>query len=952
MFCKSWFWLAALAALQVMAQDPANLLAAAQGNPGGPGSGTLSPALAPAQDAIPGGMTGSLLSRPDQPDNKDFQQLQNERADREIRLAKAREKGPLRFAADLFETRQYGANPTDGGIAEDYVLGVGDRLQMSVFGSATFDLPLQVDGRGEVVIPKVGTVPVAGLTLGRARTAVQDRVARIFSRSTVDVSVTKLREVRVFVLGEVYRPGSFLVPSLSSVINVLSLAGGPTAVGSYRDIRVLRGGTQVHAVDLYPLRAEGLGNINFGFQNGDTLFVPLVRNQVQMEGGFARVVATVPVNGKDQEPPGESPEEMNTRRLINQTRARLELPLEKPDGEKGSQVGKRKDEATGAQETEEQPAAALPAGFRAKAKAKAKAGTATNPAEVEPGPPLTPSERAELEENLVRLEQHLREIKSHARGDQRIWTKGTVRPDEFRGQPRWLKEWLQEGKAPVMQFEMLPGETVKDALRFAGGFALEAFSGSLTLQRLTPSGALTVMDVPAGEGMAACVLQKGDVLTALPARDFKEGAVTIRGWARVQGLVARKPGQRVGDLLKDLGLVLPDTYLERGELVHTRPDGRRSYRSFDVGKAMAGDGVHNLPLENRDEIELYRISDLDQPRTLTVLGPVSRPGTFEFIEGMRASDLLFRAGVPLDRADRFVAELAHTGRGKDSVVQRLDLARLLSREDSSPVDLEDDRVNPRLLPFDQLSIFEKPDFRLHRSVRLSGQVVRPGIYELESQRTSLRDVLKRAGGLTPEAMPSGGIFLRSLDGDPEKSRANSRAGVMDSDPTSNGVNEILSRLNETKRNAVTGDLIEVPLLHRLSSGALNRMVVDLPGILAGDPAAEVELQDGDEIIIPRRTEVAFVVGETASPFASFKVNAGMKVKDILGLAGGVTRNADVAHIRLLKADGRIVDSWVRRKTVEPGDAVLVPQRVRRDVSWQENLTALTPLAVMINALRR
>ena len=201
-------------------------------------------------------------------------------------------------------------------------------------------------------------------------------------------------------------------------------------------------------------------------------------------------------------------------------------------------------------------------------------------------------------------------------------------------------------------------------------------------------------------------------------------------------------------------------------------------------------------------------------------------------------------------------------------------------------------------------------------------------------------------------MPSGGIFLRSLGGvDPEKSRANIRAGIADTDPTSNGVNEILGRLNETKRST-TGTLIDIPLLHKLSSGALNRMVVDLPGILAGDPAAEVELQDGDEIIIPRRTEGAYVVGETASPFASFKVNSRMKVKDILSLAGGVTRNADVAHIRLLKADGRIVDNWVKGKIVEPGDAVLVPQRVRRDVTWQENLSALTPLAVMINALRK
>jgi protein involved in polysaccharide export with SLBB domain len=321
---------------------------------------------------------------------------------------------------------------------------------------------------------------------------------------------------------------------------------------------------------------------------------------------------------------------------------------------------------------------------------------------------------------------------------------------------------------------------------------------------------------------------------------------------------------------------------------------------------------------------------------------------------MRASDLLFRAGVPLSSADRYVAELSHTREGKLGEVRRLDLGRLISSVDSSPVDLKDDLVNPRLEPFDQLSIYSKPDFRLHRTITLSGQVVRPGVYELESVKTSLREIIQRAGGLTPEAMPSGGIFLRPFGGiDPEKKRVNILAGVQNADPTSNGINDILGRLNETKRLPMTGELMVSPLLHGLKEGSLNRMVVNLPGILAGDPAADVELQDGDEIIIPRKTEVAYVVGETASPFASFKVSSGgLTVRQILNLAGGPTRNADTSHIRLLKADGRIVDSWVSSKTVEPGDAVLVPQKIKRDVSWQENLAALTPLAVMINAVRR
>jgi len=232
--------------------------------------------------------------------------------------------------------------------------------------------------------------------------------------------------------------------------------------------------------------------------------------------------------------------------------------------------------------------------------------------------PMSPSERGQLESRLDLLQRHLVELKARARGDQRISEEGDFTPNEFQGQPTWLTQWLLEGEAPSMQFEMLPHETVNDALHFAGGFALKAFAGAVTLRRIDASGSMRMVDVPAGEAMATCTLQKGDVLTALPRRDVNEGAVTIGGWTRVQGAFALDPGQRVGDFLKQMSLVLPDTYMERGELVRTQADGSKHYQAFNVAKAMAGDPEHNLLLEKRDAVELYRVGDLRSLRTLKV----------------------------------------------------------------------------------------------------------------------------------------------------------------------------------------------------------------------------------------------------------------------------------------------------------------------------------------------
>ncbi len=864
-------------------------------------------------------------------DDMTRQRSEDEKLDEEIRVLKRREKGPRRFGSDLFLVRQRGSAATEGGIAEDYVLGTGDRLNLNVFGSATFDLPVQVDGRGEIVVPKVGTVKVGGLTLGKAKAAVQGLVSRNFSRSSVDLQVIKLREVRVFVMGEVYKPGSYLVSSLSSLVNVLSLTGGPTAVGSYRDIRVMRGGQKVAGLDLYPLRAEGLGNPNVALQSGDTVFVPLAQNQVILEGAFQRVVSQPP-------PPPKAGEAVEVEDLsldpLKGQRERVQREIQAIEAQLAPQ----------AESTVVDPQL-LSGGRDQTVKALVPA-----PAQ------LTLTERATLEDRLSFLKHQMLAFKEAPSGDHRARidpeTKLPVVLSESEARkPEWLRRWERTGIAPSMQFELRAGETAADALRFAGGFAPEAGPGSLSLRRREASGVLVGQDVSTATADRT-LLQRGDTLSSLPQRERTGPVVEISGWVRIPGFFARTEALRIGDLLKRDAQVLPDTYQARGEVVRTALDGTTRFLVFDVGRALAGDAAHDLLLEDRDRVELFRMEELRLPEFVTVLGPVARPGTYAFHKGMRASDLLFRAGIPEKSANRLVAELARSHQGKPSDIIHLDLSKLLSTQEGCAVTLLDEALTPLILADDQLSLFEKPDFKVHRTVRITGYVARPGSYTLDSDQPRLSEVIRRAGGIAADGMPKAGIFLRHMSTiqDIALTHAAEESGLAGKDPTAKGINEILERLSETRRQPTTGVLEKNPLMHGLIAGSLSRMVVDFKGVLAGNALADVELQDGDEIIIPRATGAAYVVGETASPFATYKVHSGMKVSDLLRLAGGTTRNADTWNIRLLKADGRILDSWVNSKAVEPGDTVLVPQRFKRDTSWQENLNALMPVAMVLTSL--
>ena len=325
---------------------------------------------------------------------------------------------------------------------------------------------------------------------------------------------------------------------------------------------------------------------------------------------------------------------------------------------------------------------------------------------------------------------------------------------------------------------------------------------------------------------------------------------------------------------------------------------------------------------------------------------------FELRDRALPSQLIFQAGIPQNDADRFVAELAHTRDGKPSEVRRLDLPRLLSSEQSSPVQFADEAVNPLLKPLDQLSVYAKPDYRPHNTITLIGQVARPGTYVLDSPKIGLREIIARAGGFTAEAMPNAMIFLRSISSPIPNPTVNQEIiATTLKGPALNGIDAILERLNETKRQPTTGSLLKAPVLHGLGNGSLDRLIVNFPAILAGDAKADVDLQDGDQIVIPRRTETAFVIGESSSPFMSYHVGPGTKVREMIKIAGGLTRNADTSNIRLLKVDGRMIDHSVMGQDVEPGDAVLIPQRIKRDVSWQESLTALTPIALMLNAIK-
>ena len=200
-----------------------------------------------------------------------------------------RMKRLTQFGYSFFRSEATGFAPqTDLPVGPDYLLSAGDRLVLTIWGSIDGTFNLEVNRSGEVVLPKVGAVKVAGERFGQLPTLLNAVIGRVYKNFHLNVNMGKLRSVKVYVVGEVVAPGDYNVNSLSTLLSALSVAGGPTKNGSLRNIQINRGGKLAETVDLYDFFLKGDKGRDIRLQPGDTILVPVIGPVVGMSGNVRR----------------------------------------------------------------------------------------------------------------------------------------------------------------------------------------------------------------------------------------------------------------------------------------------------------------------------------------------------------------------------------------------------------------------------------------------------------------------------------------------------------------------------------------------------------------------------------------------------------------------------------------------------------------------------------------
>ena len=205
-------------------------------------------------------------------------------------LAKTGFDGLKRFGYDLFDEAPSTFSPvTDVPVPADYVVGPGDVLNVQLYGgSQNRTQQLIVNRDGAVNFPELGPIHVAGMTFNAARTSIESRVSQQMIGVRANVSMGDLRSIRVFILGEARRPGSYTICGLGTMTSALFASGGVKPIGSLRDIQLKRQGAIVRHMDLYDLLIRGDTSDDAKLQPGDVIFIPPVGLTATVDGEVKR----------------------------------------------------------------------------------------------------------------------------------------------------------------------------------------------------------------------------------------------------------------------------------------------------------------------------------------------------------------------------------------------------------------------------------------------------------------------------------------------------------------------------------------------------------------------------------------------------------------------------------------------------------------------------------------
>jgi polysaccharide biosynthesis/export protein len=798
-----------------------------------------------------------------------------------------------RFGLDVF--RKGEANPAylpmDLPVGPNYVVGPGDSLSIDLWGGVSQRLLRTVDREGRVALPETGPILVSGRTLGDVQQEVQRVLRTQFRDVSADVSLQRLRTVRVYVVGDVSSPGAYDVSSLSTPLNALFAAGGVTQQGSLRRLQHFRGKQLIEEVDGYDMLLHGIRGDLARLENGDSLLVPPLGPVVKLDGMVRRPALYELHSEKTLEDalalaggilPAAALRHIEVQRLVaHEKRTMLSVEI----------------------------------------------GETSDPEAV----------RAQLRSLTVQDGDEIHIFPIAPYNSRSIYLEGHVlRPGRYSYKPDMKLTDLVASYA-----DLLP----EPSTRYAEIIRLNAPDYHPVVETFDLVAALEHPD-------KAPKLEPLDTVRIFGRFDFEpDPEVLVTGEVRAPGRHRTSGQQHLRDAIFQAGGVTPDAWLDSAQLFRRQPDGATRVFSINLNDALAGDPLNNVLVLPRDRILVHRQPEQVSPASVYVRGDVARPGRYPLAANMRVADLVQSAGGLLRSANPDAGDLTHylipnnsSGERSPSGQQGLNLAAALAGKEDQNLPLHDGDV---------LTVPQQAGWNdIGATVTLRGEVRKPGVYGIRPGER-LSSLVKRAGGLLPTAYPRAAVFERTEVRELQQKgrqdliqRLEQESTVVKTSASTTGTEEAaLQQAAIQQRQRVLDGLRK--------AAVSGRLVIHLRPDrkdFAGSPD-DIELRAGDSLTVPKQPGGVLVIGQVYNANA-LTYAPGRNAGWYLSRAGGPTQLANKGGIFIIRSDGSVTAGnqgsfWsgsVLSSALGPGDTIVVPEKPVLGSSTLKNVLSLAQIA--------
>jgi protein involved in polysaccharide export with SLBB domain len=510
-----------------------------------------------------------------------------------------------RFGLDVFHNEDTDLDnfPIDLPAGPDYMVGPGDGLAIDLWGGVSQRISRTVDRQGRISLPESGPVLVSGHTLAEVQQTVQKILRANYRDVSADVSLSRLRTIRVYVVGEVLEAGAYDISSLSTPLNALFQAGGISERGSLRNIKHFRGKTLVEDVDAYDLLLHGVRSEMAHLESGDTLLVAPVGPQVTIEGMVRRPAIYELQQEKTLADaldlaggilPAAALQHIEVQRLIaHEKRTMLTLDIS----------------ASSDSEAITKQLSAF---------------------KIQDGDQIHIFPIAPYNEDAIYLQGHV------------------VRPGRYS-----YSDGMKATDLIKSYADLLP----EPASHYAEIIRLNPPDFRPTVASFDLASALA-------NPATAPKLEAHDTVRIFGRYDFEPAPeVWIGGEVRTAGKYGTSGQIRLRDAIYLAGGTTPDASLDSAQLFRTQTDGTLKIFSVNLGDALAGKPAANILLEPRDRLLVQRNVAQVDPATVDIKGEVAKPGRYPLTTNMHVEDLIQVAGGLKRTADPVNANLTRYAAG-------------------------------------------------------------------------------------------------------------------------------------------------------------------------------------------------------------------------------------------------------------------------------------------------